>query len=108
MFVEADANASIHFGSSISGISAELSGTIFGRIANSDGQTFVDASLQANVKARANSPLLPDIEGEGTLNARIGRFRTPSSATTLGVKGTLTAVLRVHNSIVGDKDLLSS
>jgi hypothetical protein len=99
VFLEARLQAGLSF----PGGRAELTAGAFGRFARVGGQAYIDAEVDGSVSAEANALFFANVSARGSLEARIGRFNAPGGASTLGVKGRLSAIVRVR-SVLGDSD----
>lgn len=79
---------------------AEIEAHASGRFVAPSGATggYLDAHVGGRMSAGVHSPLLPGgIDGEGTLDAELGRFTSPHGGSVLGIKGTLQAKLHLES-----------
>jgi hypothetical protein len=97
VFLEAGAEAGVSYEGWLGRGEAILKANAFGRLVRSAGRSYVDASIAGTISATAQSRL-GDGEASGEVAGELGSFSDPEAGTVLGIKGTLSANLRLSNS----------
>jgi Deoxyribonuclease NucA/NucB len=104
VYIEGGAEAGVSYTGYLGTVNATLRAQAFGRFVTAGGESYIDATVGGSLTAAAHSWLLPDVEGGGSVQAELGAFTTPQGGETLGIKGSLDAILHTHSIIFGDSD----
>ena len=103
-FVDVSASASASYSGRAGQLSASLKASAFGRVVVTGGEPYIDAEVAGTFTASSHSFVLPDVTGEGTIAAHLGRFTMRGGGSVLGIKGTVDIKLKLQGGS-GDSSL---